>query len=87
MFMATKTLTIMEDAYEMLAKRKGKDESFSEVIRRVVGGEKKKSIMELAGAWSHLSDEEVERRKTRIYEMRRKGTQELLKRRARLWKR
>jgi len=35
MFVATKTITIMEDAYERLAKEKRKDESFSDVIRRI----------------------------------------------------
>lgn len=33
--MVTKTLTIMEDAYEMLKSAKKKDESFSDVVRRV----------------------------------------------------
>ena len=56
MFMATKTLTIMEDAYELLKRQKRKDESFSEVIRRELG--KKRNIMEFAGAWSHLSEKQ-----------------------------
>lgn len=30
-----KTITIMNDAYEMLKRSKGKDESFSEVIRKL----------------------------------------------------
>ncbi|SRR3989344_2637319 len=85
MFMATKTLTIMEDAYEMLARRKGKDESFSQVIRRVVG--KKNDIMQFAGAWKHLSEEEVENRKRRILELRKESTYNLLKKRKRLWNR
>ena len=82
--MATKTLTIMEDAYEMLAHRKGKNESFSDVIRRVVG--KKNDIMQFAGAWKHLTKEEAEGRKRRILEMRKESTRALLKKRSRLWK-
>lgn len=35
MFMATKTITIMEDAYEALSREKLPNESFSDVIRRV----------------------------------------------------
>ena len=58
MLMTTKTLTIMEDAYEMLARAKRGDESFSDVIRRLT---KKGSIMEFAGAWSDLTNEEVKR--------------------------
>ena len=44
--MATKTLTITEDAYDRLASVKGKKESFSNVI---VKHFPKRSLMELAG--------------------------------------
>ena len=75
----------MEDAYEMLARKKANGESFSDVIRRVVG--KKNDIMQFAGAWKHLSEEEVENRKKRILELRKESTRNLLKRRKRLWNR
>jgi len=45
--MGTKTITIMEDAYEMLVKQKNKDESFSEVIRRIC---EKKALEKYFGA-------------------------------------
>ena len=42
--MGTKTITIMDDVYELLARNKRKDESFSEELRRIVP--KKGNIME-----------------------------------------
>ena len=33
-----KTITVMDDAYEMLKRMKNKDESFSEVIRKCASG-------------------------------------------------
>lgn len=49
--MLTKTITIMEDVYELLKSMKTKNESFSDVIRKELS--KKKSIMDLAGSWSN----------------------------------
>jgi len=55
--MGTKTITIMDDAYELLVRNKKKDESFSDVVRREFS--KKGSILDLAGAWSDLSDKDI----------------------------
>ena len=63
MFMTTKTITIMEDSYDLLLKGKRKNESFSELIRRTF---KKGSIMEFAGAWSDMSDKEADELKARL---------------------
>jgi predicted CopG family antitoxin len=49
MFMATKTLTIMSDAYELLFRNKLENESFSEEIRRILSTKKKKKLIELFG--------------------------------------
>ncbi|MBS3165998.1 antitoxin VapB family protein [Candidatus Woesearchaeota archaeon] len=54
--MATKTLTITEDAYERLAMRKEKNDSFSDVI---VKHFPRHSLMELAGILSHDEAEEM----------------------------
>jgi len=78
MCMATKTITIMEDAYKLLLNRKYKHESFSEVIRRTL--HKDKDVMKFAGAWKHISDKEAEEMKERIASIRRKSTIDLLKR-------
>jgi len=44
----TKTITISDDAYEVLSKAKNEGESFSDVILKLA---KKRSIKELAGVW------------------------------------
>lgn len=46
--MSTKTLSVDEEAYELLKKEKGEDESFSDVIKKIA---KEKSLMEIAGIW------------------------------------
>ena len=59
MFMTTKTITIMEDAYNVLAKEKLPDESFSDTIRRVVG--KKTDILDFFGVWDEETAVAVEK--------------------------
>lgn len=56
MFMATKTLTITEEAYERLAAVRQKDESFSEII---MDHFPKHSLLELAGIFSHKEAKEL----------------------------
>ncbi len=46
--MSTKTLSVDEEAYELLKKEKGEDESFSDVIKKIA---KEKSLMDIAGIW------------------------------------
>ncbi len=52
--MATKTITITEDAYNLLKARKLETESFSEEITRLLTEKKKKSLMDFFGI---ISDE------------------------------
>lgn len=56
--MATKTITIMEDAYELLKAAKEENESFSDTIRRTYS--KKKSFEDYFGAWGEELGNEVE---------------------------
>lgn len=65
--MATKTLTITEDAYERLASLKTEDESFSEVINRVTG---KVSLLSIAGI---LTEDEADALEKRIKEIRKRS--------------
>jgi predicted CopG family antitoxin len=76
--MGTKVISIMDDAYELLVKNKKAGESFSEVIRRVVP--KKKNIMDCAGLWSYMSDEEFNRLKKDILNVRKELNADLAKR-------
>ncbi|MBI2144176.1 antitoxin VapB family protein [Candidatus Woesearchaeota archaeon] len=55
--MATKTITVTEDAYEALKSLKIASESFSETIRRLAG---KSSLMEFAGILSNEQADELE---------------------------
>ena len=57
--MATKTITIGEDAYELLKSAKRPDESFSDTIRRTYG--KRKRMEDFFGAWGEELGGEVER--------------------------
>ena len=75
--MGTKTITIMDDAYKILASRKNKDESFSEVIRKIVS--EKQDIMKFAGTWKNISDKEADAMKKKIASIRRKSTIDMLK--------
>lgn len=57
MFMTTKTLTIMEDAYGLLLDNKLENESFSEEIRRLLSKKKARNLSDFFGL---ISDEEGE---------------------------
>ncbi|HIH39720.1 TPA: hypothetical protein HA219_03305 [Candidatus Woesearchaeota archaeon] len=54
--MATKNIAITEDAYNLLARHKRLNESFSEVIRAHFT--KKKHLLDFAGAWSDIPEKE-----------------------------
>jgi len=45
--MATKTISLSEDAYEILKAKKREGESFSDVIRRELGGKKSTKAREV----------------------------------------
>ena len=62
--MATKTISITEEAYERLRMQKGRNDSFTDVINRITG---KRSLLELAGI---LSEEETDKLEKHIKEMR-----------------
>ena len=57
--MASKTITITEDVYQLLKKVKKKDESFSELLRRLamqINGQKLEAFF---GLWT-INDQEYE---------------------------
>ena len=47
--MATKTITVTEEAYERLREMKREDESFTDVLLRMTGGDE--DVMKGFGAW------------------------------------
>ena len=65
--MATKTISITEEAYERLQARKKEGESFTEVINRITG---KSSLLDYAGL---LSAKEAKALEEKIRDNRRKS--------------
>ena len=49
--MMTKVISLSNDAYTELKKRKGKGESFSDVVIRMTKGRQTGSLLEFKGAW------------------------------------
>jgi len=66
--MGTKTISIMDDVYELLVRNKKPNESFSDELRRIVS--KNGDIMECAGLWADIGDKEAEEMKNFIKEFR-----------------
>jgi len=66
-FMATKTVTITEEAYNILKGKKRSTESFSEEIKRLL--DKKGDILDLAGSWK-MSEKEAAQIKRDIAKIR-----------------
>ena len=73
--MVTKTLTITEDAYDILARQKKEGESFSSEIRRLLG--RKTRISDLAGSWSDVTEKEAEEMKGVIRRQREESTRHM----------
>jgi predicted CopG family antitoxin len=55
----TKVISLSEKAYQTLKSMKNPGESFSDVVIRVAGKEKKKSLLEFAGTWKGDDADEV----------------------------
>lgn len=57
----TKVISLSEEAYKVLKRRKGKGESFSDVVLKIAGNRESISILELAGTWVGGDADEVAR--------------------------
>lgn len=57
--MVTKTLTITEDAYNLLAGAKYKDESFSEEIIRLFSNKRRRPLSDFCGILSQVEGQEI----------------------------
>lgn len=58
----TKVISLSEEAYAELKKRKGKDESFSDVVVRMTKERRSGSILPFAGTWVGDDAEEIAKR-------------------------
>ncbi|QQG39907.1 MAG: antitoxin VapB family protein [Candidatus Aenigmatarchaeota archaeon] len=67
----TKPVSLSDDAYRRLKERKGHGESFSDVVVRLTGGERKRSPLEFAGVWADIDDATFRRMKEAMNEFRR----------------
>lgn len=79
--MVTKTITIMEDAYNMLNRLKKREESFSDVIRELTAKRKGNvdEVLKCAGLLNDvISNEEAEDIKRNIVKYRKGSTKKLL---------
>jgi predicted CopG family antitoxin len=55
----TKVISLSDRAYQELRKRKGKDESFSDVVLKMAEGKRSDSILQHAGRWVGDDADEV----------------------------
>jgi len=78
-FMATKTISIMDDVYDRLIALKRADESFSDELRRLT--ETKGSILEFAGMWKDMTEKDAEDMNKAIRSIKRKTDLKTLKQR------
>jgi predicted CopG family antitoxin len=72
--MTSKTISVSEDAYELLMKMKLKNESFTETIRRLA---KRRKLTDCAGLWSDVPDAEMEQYLKSMAELRQKASESL----------
>ncbi len=79
--MAT-TIQIDERTKRLLDKLKiHHRQSYNEIIAEMAGEKTgKKDIMDFAGAWKSVKDEEIKEMKENIYKLRKRSTRELLNR-------
>ena len=64
--MSTKTISITKDVYDMLLVEKEEDESFSDVIYRLV--KRRSKLSDSFGKWE-MTDEEIEKFKSELHSM------------------
>jgi predicted CopG family antitoxin len=72
--MTSKTISVSEDAYELLMKMKLNGESFTETIRRLA---KRRRLADCAGLWSDVSDKEIGTYLENIDELRQRASKSL----------
>ena len=76
--MASKTISVSEEAYGTLARERIGNESFSKIVIRLSAT--RGDIMSYAGTWKDIPEKDIARMKAGISEMRKKATDSLVKR-------
>lgn len=76
--MTSKTISVSEDAYELLKKMKLKGESFTEAIRRLA---RRRRLADCAGLWSDVSEKEMEDYWGGVADLRRRAAESMEMRR------
>jgi len=79
--METKTVALDKEAYELLNRQKDKDESFSDVVKRLA--RKRRPLSDFIGIWGKMPREEIKKIEEAIIkgrELDRKRAAELMKR-------
>lgn len=74
MYMTSKTISVSEDAYELLKKMKLKGESFTETIKRLA---KRRRLTDCAGLWSDVPEAEMEAIWASIDDLKRSASESL----------
>ena len=57
----TKVISLSEKAYAELKKRKGREESFSDVVLRIIENRKSGSLLKFAGVWAGKEFDTIEK--------------------------
>lgn len=68
--MATKTITILEEAYTQLVNDKREDESFSDEILRWSKMKKRPDLRQFAGMWSDMPEKDFKKLRQTIVDLR-----------------
>ncbi len=74
MYMTSKTISVSEDAYDLLKMMKLKGESFTETIRRLA---KRRRLTDCAGLWTDVPEDEMNSMQGSIDELRRNAEESL----------
>jgi predicted CopG family antitoxin len=67
---SAKTVALDPEAYDMLRRQRRSGETFSDAVKRLSG--KRRSILDFAGIWKDIHDEELERLSSFLAEGRRR---------------
>ncbi len=77
-YMASKNVSLKEETYELISREKLPDESFSDVIERLV--KRRGKLMDAVESWEDIDEEEVNEIEKNIEKAREKFTSDMKER-------